>query len=239
VAPLDAWLAKMFGDTSAVLIRENQYSSGTPIVYVNGVLTSRADNETTARRIARLFDVPVYSVWNPTTGSLIGDGAELFFVNKRNVLDASTLKVILAIRDILLAKTTVTLMAHSQGAAIASSALSYLSNEERAKVDVVTLGGAAYSYPTGARSLRVIANVQDLVPWLFGYLGRSELLPTSPQLDQVSFGRLRVWSLEETHSILEYLDVMEQALRSRRIKEQVSRETKTRLMGVPALGRGN
>jgi len=182
----------------------NPHGRYEPIVYVNGILTSRVNAQIAGEAIGALYEAPVYTVWNPTD-NWHRDLLQVVAVNKSNTPDVTTALVIKTLRQRLRSHMFVTLIGHSQGAAVVSSALSHLTKAERSRVDVITFGGAALTYPVGARSVRVVVNVQDPVPRIAGYGLAGRIGLATPGLEKVSFGSA-LQHTGFTHGILDYLD---------------------------------
>ncbi|MFZ2490375.1 MAG: RHS repeat-associated core domain-containing protein [Thermoanaerobaculia bacterium] len=207
-------VAAKFGDPLPTVIRAAAARQGQPILYVNGINTPEPVARTTVERLSHLYNAPARGVWNPTQ-SFIGDASQLLFVNKPSIVDETTRLVVLQLRELLRGSERVTAVAHSQGAAVLSSALEFLHASERARVDVITFGGAAYGYPQGTHSLRVVVNVQDLVPQFLGYLFTAKAQKPVPGIEKVSFGHFAILSPGATHSINRYLDVEERRITGR------------------------
>ena len=211
--------------------------SGKHAIFINGILaTTLEDALANGDALSRLLDMSVVVVWNPSD-NLVKDSAQTALVDKLNVPDASVQGAIRAIRAEIDRSGGALAVAHSQGAAILSAALSYLSEEERAKVDVLTFGGAAFKYPKGLHSLHVVVNVQDFVPWLAGYLSRTGLVGWAPGIDRVSFGGGRVWDLTATHGFLGYMAYEMQKKEERQAEEKrLSGRNRRQLLSLPHLG---
>jgi hypothetical protein len=140
ISDFERWLVRTFGDKRAETIRVgNNHYGRPPIIYVNGINTSKERAIDTGQRISAIFRRPIIVVWNPTaiTSNVLTETAanviQTVMVNKTNARDASTLFLIRAIRDVARSHDEVMLLAHSQGAAIASSALSRLRVNERSE----------------------------------------------------------------------------------------------------------
>ncbi len=233
---LDKWLIANFGDPQAeTLPVEGISGRNNPIVYVNGINTGRPMARDAGRVMAAIYDAPVHVVWNPTKRPW-PDILQVQFVNKTDTPDATTQEVLRTLRVQLSMNSFVTLIGHSQGAAIVSSVLSFLSPAERVRV-VITFGGAAYQYPSGTRSLRVVVNVQDVVPWLAGYVRAEKLGLRVPGIERVSFGGGMLVP-SATHSVFKYMDVeLQQRTGNSRGIQSPSDVTDKLLAGVSAWGR--
>ena len=86
-------------------------------------------------------------------------------VNWLDLPDATTLLVIEELRlgiSEISSEACTEFVAHSQGAAILSAALSYLTPAERARVCVTTIGPAAARFPAGLYGSRHVINLFDL-----------------------------------------------------------------------------
>ena len=163
------------GDQSAELlptINTPGQNTVRPVLFINGILTRRDAAEENGRLLSGHLHAPVDVVWNPTEG-FFEDCLQTLCVNKQSIVDETTAKVVRYVRAQLRgmkATERLQVVAHSQGAAIASAAISYLSREERARLDLHTYGEATEVYPEGLHSLRRTINVLDLVPHLAGGL---------------------------------------------------------------------
>ena len=182
----------------------------------------------------------MHSVWNPTKNAF-RDVLETIFVNKTNSVDYTTRMLIDTTRAQLRRSPRVTLIAHSQGSAIASSALSHLTSKERQRIDLVSLGGAAYDFPDDVGTLRVVANLADFVPWIAGYLGRSAVNGRQPdELQTVYFGRVPMIDFKTTHPVENYLKYVAEELKSERLRrletQQELQRQRAVMRALPALG---
>ena len=153
---------------------------------MNGILNDRPDALALGNLIAEKTGRDVDVVWNPTVGqSLKGgflDGAQLFLVNKPGFADETTRKLTEHLRSRVAALQkgeTLFAFAHSQGAAILSTATGFLTATERARIDVVTYAGAAYSFPSGFHSERHLVSYGDVVPM---FLGKGFAAPFDPDV---------------------------------------------------------
>ena len=180
---LGQFSSTLFGDTQVVAtpIFGSEYYSGRSVLYVNGILNSNIYQTIEAsRELARYTQRPVRAIWNPSSNFLM-DSLQVFLVNKPGVLDTSTLRVALQIRKMVddANGEAVEVYAHSQGAAIVSTALSFLTHSERSRVRLTTFGGAAETYPEGLLSIRHVINGRpDPVPLFLGALfsGNTEFI---------------------------------------------------------------
>ncbi|MFZ2490373.1 MAG: RHS repeat-associated core domain-containing protein [Thermoanaerobaculia bacterium] len=181
-----------YGDRESVAksgIGGGKYRRGEPVILVTGVGNTFGQALDHAERMSRDLKVQIDLVWNATQGRW-PDVRQSALVNKLGVTDQTTKLLIDQIRagiSQLKAGQHVHLFGHSQGAAISSSALSFLTPAERAKIDLVTFGGAAWTYPGGLHSRKNIVNVLD---WYVGdWTGNG--LPiigtTDPNVDYTMF----------------------------------------------------
>lgn len=124
----------------------------------------------TAVQFSGVFGVQVDPLYNPTQGWR-RDAIQTAITNKLfSASDATTRLVVEYMRDEVSQLTTgqVKLMiAHSQGGAILSAALGYLSPAEREKIVVVTVGDAAWTFPSDV-SVNSLSNVVDGISLLLG-----------------------------------------------------------------------
>ena len=166
-------IGTLFGDDQAESIRVNgkKYLGKSPIVYINGVWNKRNGVIGSGAMLADYYQATVDVLWNPEQGKIL-DLLQTLLVDKTNTPDASTRNVVLYLRarvSGLQAGESIKVVAHSQGAAIFSSAASFLTAEERSRIELTTYGGASWTFPTGLKSVRNVVNVTDLlVPMLFG-----------------------------------------------------------------------
>ena len=162
-----------FGDKKAELIHgvgARRFPNGRRAIFVNGIQNSRSEALSSGIAVSQHYSVSLDVLWNPEVNVAI-DLAQVAFVNKANLPDATTILLVEELRSrtrSLRSGQTITVFAHSQGAAITSSALSFLTENERRQVDVVALGGAAWTFPDGVHSVVRISNVFDPVPMLTG-----------------------------------------------------------------------
>ncbi len=206
-----------FGDESyeSLDIQGDDEKDPNPSIFVNGIWNKPKDAIENAETVHKATGENVLPFYNPTDERNKGiDMLSTQFNNKPNLLDRSTAGLISQIRHQLANNPgeNVRLHLHSQGAALGSAALSYLSMEERARIDVISYGGAAYSYPPGLRSLNAIVNVRDTVPNLVGagFPGMAQLGSyerngyTIRYIDRGEDGN---W--ETTHGMETYLNALE------------------------------
>jgi hypothetical protein len=154
-----------------------EYGGAAPIAFINGVWQTKQDAIENGGLLGRHFKAPVDVLWNPSQGK-IADLLQVMFVNKQGIVDASTRLVITYMKSrikTLKSTETLTVVAHSQGAAIASAALSYLSPRERSRVTLKTYGDAACTIPGGLACTRRTISATDIVPMFFGG-GRPEAI---------------------------------------------------------------
>jgi RHS repeat-associated protein len=209
-----------FGDSPGLPRKLRPVGQGAPAgTYVNGIKNWPSKAWENAQDASDLLGIPLQPIWNPTVQTPFSpwwqkawafgfDGAQLFFVNKPNVLDATTKEVLAEVRAQLSTQDTTSLVGHSQGGAIVSSVAHHLTPEERARVDVVAIGGAAWGLPEGMRSVTMHVNNRDLVAMLTG----GGMAPLRELLDRnentriiyYSFGELG--NFETTHGVDVYLE---------------------------------
>ena len=147
--------------------RENDPNAA---VFVNGILNSQEWAVANARWIHSELGKNVDIVYNPTHSPLV-DVLQAGLVDKQGLVDTSTQLLVDHIRTRLASPEldgTLEVFAHSQGAIITSAAVSQLTPDERSRLEVVTFGGAAYTYPPGLARLRAIVNTRDMVPHVLG-----------------------------------------------------------------------
>jgi hypothetical protein len=135
-------------------------------LFINGIRNSESRAFEIALEIGEKLRVNLTPVYNPTF-NVMYDIAQVATVNKQDLIDESTALLISTIRERLADQNRtepLKLFPHSQGAALTSSALSHLTREERSQIEVLSFGGAAYTYPSGLKSVEVLVNVRDLVP---------------------------------------------------------------------------
>jgi RHS repeat-associated protein len=161
----------LFGDRKAETIRVNgrRFPGKSPVVFINGITNEREEAIATAAKISDRLGVPVDLIWNPTQ-NFLADIAQTVFVNKAGKPDATTVETVNYLRKRLAADPNgnITVLSHSQGGSIFSTAAGLLTRDERARIDGVTWAAAAYTQPTDLGSLRNIINVLDPVPLLAG-----------------------------------------------------------------------
>lgn len=135
------------------------------VVMVNGIMTDVALQSSDLQRMANT-GCKVVGVHNATKGMAIdlaqcmGDKLDLKIAN-----NGATETVAKVIRDIL-AKPDVEpplLVGHSQGALVLSNALGRVGGPDLKKLDVLTMGGASWTFPTGPKYGHFV-NVFDAVP---------------------------------------------------------------------------
>ena len=168
------WLIARFGDapgSARRLGRQGAFSGAVSAGYINGITTPPDAAEATARGWAKLLHTQVDPLHNPSQGR-VADLWQTFIVHKAfGGLDESTRLVVEYMRlelRMLEPGEYKLMIAHSQGGAILTSALEYLTPAERARIDVLAVGDATTSFPPGIHSIRPVANVADLVTMLMG-----------------------------------------------------------------------
>lgn len=169
-------VSQVFGDDpggtdSPRLLPQVGPKGSNPVLFVNGILTDEFGATRYAKEMARWLDRPVLPIWNPTSGSMLKDSAQTALIDKSDITDPTTRLVVQALRSQLQELSSgerLTIVGHSQGGAIVSSAVGFLDPDQRARVDVITIGGAACGFPEGVGSVRTEINSRDIVPMLFG-----------------------------------------------------------------------
>ncbi|MGB6992254.1 MAG: RHS repeat-associated core domain-containing protein [Thermoanaerobaculia bacterium] len=145
-------------------------AGGQEALFINGIWNHRVRAENNASEAAAWFRRRVLPLWNPTTGAF-ADLAQTAMVNWSRVPDETLRLVVQTVREHLKSlpkDENLTVFAHSQGAAIASGSLSFLSSDELSRIDLVTIGGAVCTYPQGLGSLTAYVNTRDPVPMYLG-----------------------------------------------------------------------
>ncbi len=145
-----------------------------------------------------------------TSGNAFFDCLQTGLINKQDIIDGTTARVLNEVRKMLQTKETIKLVGHSQGGAIVSAVAEHLSPEERARVDIVTIGGAAIGFPKGMKSVTAYVNTWDIVPMAVG-----AGMPAAPGIDAnenttvhyYQFGILG--HMKSTHSVQSYLKAKE------------------------------
>ncbi|MCP4203906.1 MAG: hypothetical protein GY769_18470 [bacterium] len=135
-------------------------------LFVNGILNDSERATFYADETAKMLGRSVTPIWNPTRSG-VEDILQTTFVNKLNLPDETTRLVVKTVRGRLGqlgANESLTLVGHSQGAAISTSSLSHLSEAERSRIDFISIGGASYTFPSGLRSTTAYINTRDIVP---------------------------------------------------------------------------
>jgi hypothetical protein len=158
-------------------------ATGRTAVYVNGIMTDAAAQQSTMQRIANQTGANVIGIHNATEGFTadIAQSARDKFGTGNNP-PVNTLSN--AIYDSINNRRDINIIAHSQGGLIASRAVGdagarlrrdgYSEQQVQALmgqyVNVQTFGAAAGHYPDGPNYRHVI-NVKDIVPGMFGLTG--------------------------------------------------------------------
>lgn len=184
------------------------------MIYVNGVNNDVVQATNYATIIASWMHATVTPVLNPSR-SVPYDSMQTVGVNKTNTPDETTHVVVKEIRREIKALSSgeyLGVVGHSQGGAVVSSALSNLSDEERRKIDAITIGGAACSLPFGLHSITVYINTRDVVPMTVGAhpgvcrarLLLQETLGTYVDIRYYTFGT--PLNFAQTHGVDKYRD---------------------------------
>jgi RHS repeat-associated protein len=170
-------LLRTYGDNYAVRLptQSSPKSTGHPAIFVNGIQNLVEHSISRSALLSETFGIPVVPIWNPTferskTGAL-ADIGQVILVDKLNLPDASVRLVTQTMRELLNSRPEtepLVVYGHSQGAAIVSAAASYLTSEELGRLEVITFGEAAWTYPEGVGSLTRFVNERDLVPLVAG-----------------------------------------------------------------------
>ena len=178
------------------------------VLFANGILNDPRGAKRYARETSYWLNRPVTPIWNPTRSGL-EDVLQTALVNKLNLPDETTRLVVETVRERLAqlgADESLTLVGHSQGAAVSTSSLSHLSAAERARIDFISIAGASCTFPSGLRSLTVHINTRDIVPMGVGAgapgcSGLANLYPNA-SVHYSSFGRL--FDFPNTHGVDDY-----------------------------------
>jgi RHS repeat-associated protein len=219
---------QMFGDPIAPpsprQMAVYRYRNNRSVGYVNGAGTSYEKAQWTAVQLSELFDAPIDPLYNPTR-SVPYDCAQTICHDKiAGLVDASTRSVVEYLHSEIAKlppRARKLMLAHSQGAAKLSTATTYLTASERQRLDIVTFGDAAYTFPVDVHS--VVSYVNRLDPIAIS-VGGGLFKPNLPNRRIVN---LYFWrpgaNLEEMifngHSIDAYID----ELRSIRDEEEERR----------------
>jgi RHS repeat-associated protein len=218
-------LSLVFADTEAKKLPRiggREHPNVDPIIFVNGIWNTRAKAEESGRRLSRHFKAPVDVLWNPTQNFFL-DILQTVFVNKMGSVDASTRLVIEELRTragSLPPGHTLRVVAHSQGAAIVSTALKFVDPAVRSRIDLITYGEAASEYPEGLHSLVRHVNILDPVPNLAGGHPLDLLALTSGARRYTAF---MTFPLPVPHPLEAYLDSEEYWSDPQRRKELEAR----------------
>jgi len=133
------------------------------VVMVNGIMTDVALQASDLQRMANT-GCRVVGVHNATKGMMrdlaqcAGDKLDLKMAN-----NAATETVAQVIHQILHKDEPPLLVGHSQGALVVSNALGRVGGEGLKKLEVLTLGGASWTFPEGPKYKHFV-NVFDAVP---------------------------------------------------------------------------
>ncbi len=143
------------------------------VIFVNGIDTEATEHKDGLIRVSNVFpDLDVIGIYNATDGRIpdIGQGLDdlrqALGVTRIGPINPAVEKLL---SYLLLYDHEVTIVAHSQGAAITSAALmqfamNYRERAERLhRVNVITLGGFAVSFPEGPQYLHMVFS-SDPVP---------------------------------------------------------------------------
>ena len=139
-------------------------------VYVNGIRTDEQGARIQASSAAELANAHLTPVWNPNQ-STIRDSLQTYFLHRTGLVDASVARTVeVTRRELKRAGPSMPLrvVGHSQGGALASSALQQLEKTERSRVNLTLVGSAACSLPSGLRSVTTYVNTRDVVPMILG-----------------------------------------------------------------------
>jgi len=143
------------------------------VIFVNGILTDAPGHKDGLIRVSNVFSgLDVIGIYNATEGEFsdiaqgFDDLRQGLGLERKGPINPAVEKLL---TYLLLYDHEVTIVAHSQGAAITSAALMEfaMNYRERAnrlrQVNVITLGGFAASFPEGPRYLHVVFS-SDPVP---------------------------------------------------------------------------
>ncbi len=179
------------------------------MIYVNGVSNSATRATAYATVLAEWMHARVTPIHNPSKNKIY-DIVQAALVNKTSTPDATTRLVVSQIRKELADLPPggyLTVTGHSQGAAIVSSALSFLTAAERQRIDAVSVAGAACTLPSGLHSIRAYVNTRDIVPIYAGIyqppcrgnLLLGEARGTNVEITYYSVGT--PFNFDETHGV--------------------------------------
>ena len=133
------------------------------VVMVNGIMTDVALQSSDLQRMANT-GCKVVGVHNATKGMMmdlaqcVGDKLNVEMAN-----NAATETVAQVIHQILHKDEPPLLVGHSQGALVVSNALGRVGGEGLKKLEVLTMGGASWTFPEGPKYKHFV-NVFDAVP---------------------------------------------------------------------------
>jgi hypothetical protein len=119
---------------------------------------------------AELHQRPFDVVWHPSQG-LLRDLLQAALIDKLELVRETTRLLIDIIRGHLTSRAHSERLlpaAHSQGAGILNGALQQLQPPERARIDIVTYGGAGRGFPQDLHTQRHVVNILDPVPFELG-----------------------------------------------------------------------
>jgi hypothetical protein len=156
---------------------EDNNETGRTIIMVKGVFNENITGVEDARSVANILGVPVTVVSNKTEG-LVSDAGETYDY-RHGMQDIATYNLERSMEDELRAGNKVRAFVHSEGGALAESAVNGLKEhlieigQEQLlnNLEVITLGGAnhpAAKWPDDIKVLDV-ANPNDIIPFKFGH----------------------------------------------------------------------
>jgi pimeloyl-ACP methyl ester carboxylesterase len=155
---------------SQPMLLEPTGSGDNPIISVNGIRNDQLLATDLAREVSKISGRDVQPVYNPTRNPVF-DLAQTALVNKPDIPDSTTQLVARTISEQLTrlpASQNLTVVGHSQGAAIDAAAFTRLTPAERGRIDFVSIGGAACHAPADLNSRTFIINTRDFVPMVAG-----------------------------------------------------------------------
>lgn len=162
------------------VLPDNGKSAERTVIMVNGIMTDAALQASDLQAMANT-GCKVVGVHNATRGMLrdlaqcVGDKWDLNMAHNQ-----ATATVCRVIREVLESNEEPPLLVgHSQGALVLSNALGQVAEKGLEKLEVVTMGGAAWTFPEGPR-YRHYVNLFDLVPMGAGVGALGWLTGSSP-----------------------------------------------------------
>lgn len=149
------------------MYRENE---NVALASENGILNNLHDNVDSSILVSKNYNgLAIHNVHNSTHG-LSFDIFECI-AQKLGFRTHSVKVLVHELKSLCLAKKTIILHAHSQGALITKRALEYLTPDELAKIHVRTFGGAAMINPRGLGSAINFVSTMDPVPFIVDPIG--------------------------------------------------------------------